>query len=160
MDQQALAGSSQILGQFAVKNKAAAIAKATIDTLLAVQRTFAQLGWPAGLVGMAVAAAMGAINVARIAAQPATFQEGTKRLDFEEFGPVSVNLLHGREAIIPQGQGHMLAREIASAMGGNRSRQDNQIAEQLGMLQSTMAGLRSLPRDIQRAVRDGAIFAQ
>ena len=119
MDQIALQGSSQILGAFASKNKVAAIAKATIDTVLAMQRTFAQLGWPAGIPGMAIAAALGAINVAKIASQPASFRHGTPGLDFRDFGPGSSTELHGEEAVIPRSGGHRLGREVASELGRN-----------------------------------------
>ena len=114
--QASLGASSQLLGAFGQKNKAAAIAKATIDTVLAVQRTFAQLGWPAGIPGMAVAAAMGAVNVAKIASSKPGFATGTANLDFAEFGTRTTADLHGKEAIIPRGGGHQLGAEIAASL--------------------------------------------
>jgi hypothetical protein len=158
MDQQALEGSSQILGQFASKNKAAAISKATIDTILAMQRTFAQLGWPAGLVGMATAAAMGAINVAKIASQDASFREGTPAFDFQSFGAATTAILHGNEAVIPQGRGHMLAGEIASALDRRDRSPDN--GEQINELRQMRSDLAELPIAIQRAIRDGMLLAR
>ena len=59
---------------------------------------------------------MVAANVAKISSQ--TFRAGTSRLDFENFGAQSSAVLHGPEAVIPKGGGHLLAGEIAAAMSG------------------------------------------
>lgn len=48
------------------------------------------------------------------------FQFGTPGLDFASFGGGTPTTLHGKEAVIPQGGGHELAREIASALGPSR----------------------------------------
>ena len=52
-----------------------------------------------GIPGMAIAAAIGAINVAKIASQPAGFAEGTPGLDFQNFGNSRVK--HALLALFP-----------------------------------------------------------
>lgn len=54
----------------AVANKAAAIAQAVVSTALAVIQAYAQLGPIGGTIGAALVAAVGAIQIAAIAAQP------------------------------------------------------------------------------------------
>jgi hypothetical protein len=45
-----------------------------------------------------------------------SFAKGTPRLDFKPFRWGQRARMHGMEAVIPQGSGHMLAKEIAAAM--------------------------------------------
>jgi hypothetical protein len=45
-----------------------------------------------------------------------SFAKGTPRLDFKPFKWGQRARMHGMEAVIPQGSGHMLAKEIAAAM--------------------------------------------
>lgn len=49
---------------------------------------------------------------------PAEFSlpTGTRNLDFRNFGPRQFGELHGSEAVIPKGSGHLLAAEIAAAL--------------------------------------------
>jgi hypothetical protein len=102
---------SQIGSQF----KAFAIAQGIISTYLAIARALAA-PWPASLVFAAQAAAMGWATVNKIRGTQA-FASGTKGLDFQNFGKEAPAMLHGREAVIPQGGGHALADEIASSLG-------------------------------------------
>lgn len=54
----------------AKRQKAMNISQALINTAVAVTQTFAEFGWPAGIVPAAIMAALGAAQVATIAAQP------------------------------------------------------------------------------------------
>lgn len=77
INKQAKAAQAQITNQEnQIKNKQAKaqkeedIVQATAKTALAVISTFAELGYPAGIVGAAIVAALGAAEIAVIAAQP------------------------------------------------------------------------------------------
>jgi hypothetical protein len=48
------------------------------------------------------------------------FKTGTPDLDFVEFGARTPTELHGQEAVIPRGQGHRLAAEIARGLASLR----------------------------------------
>lgn len=66
----------------AESEKRAAIVSAVINTAIAVTKTLATLGFPAGLAGAAIVAALGAAEVAVIASKPIPeFREGVR--DFE-----------------------------------------------------------------------------
>lgn len=112
----ALNSVGQLLGAFGAKNKAAAIAKATIDGWLHVQRTIATIPWPLSIPAGIAAAAIAAINVGKIASQPAGYQIGTPNLDFENFGIESMVRVHGEEAIIPRNRTNVFAGEVASGI--------------------------------------------
>lgn len=60
--------------KYANKEKTIAIAQAVINGAQAITKTFAELGWPAGIVGAAVAAGITATQIGVIAAQK--FAEG------------------------------------------------------------------------------------
>ena len=60
----------------AERQKKAAIAQATIQAALAVAKTFAEWGWPLGIAPAAVMTALGAAQVAMIAATPTGYAEG------------------------------------------------------------------------------------
>ena len=60
----------------AERQKKAAIAQATIQSALAVAKTFAEWGWPAGIAPAAIMTALGAAQVAMIAATPTGYAEG------------------------------------------------------------------------------------
>ncbi len=118
-------GTSTLLSQIGGQHKGFAIAGAVIDTAAAVTKTMAQWGWPLGIPFAAAAGVAGAIQIAKIkSSDPGGFAEGTANLDFQNFGSETPTALHGREAVIPQGGGHALAQEIASAMsaGGGSTR--------------------------------------
>jgi hypothetical protein len=112
----------QGLQMLAGKSKAAAIAAVIISTAQAVMKTWANLGFPAAIPGAAIAIAAGAMQIAKIKSQG--HKEGTPGLDFKSFGRETVTTLHGNEAVIPQGKGHMLAGEIASALPGGSGGMD------------------------------------
>ena len=161
-DQALMDGSTAILGALGQKYKAAAIAGAIIAMFQAIAKANAAYPWPFSLVPMAAAAAVGAIQISRIKSSEAGFQEGTRGLDFQEFGPGSLAALHGREAVIPQGGGHQLAMEIAGALKGRGRGQDP--AELRLVMTEFRADLRAefsgLSRSLQRAVRDGVLLAK
>ncbi len=151
-----MTGSSQILNTLGTKYKAAAIAQAIIATGQAVAKSLAAAPWPANLILAAGALAAGLANVAKIRSSPA-FEEGTFRLDFENFGQETPARLHGLEAVIPQGGGHMLGREVASELA--RLQRPAGAEETIGEVRSMIGELRELPNSIQRAVRDGVMLA-
>lgn len=110
-------GSTAALNALGVKGKKFSLSQAIINTALAVTKALTALPFPANLPAAIGAAAAGAVQIAVIASQPG-FQQGTPGLDFQDFGPQSSEILHGREAIIPQGGGHQLAGEIIAGLGG------------------------------------------
>lgn len=108
--------ASGILRSLFGKSKAAAIAAVAIDAAAAIVKCFAQFGfW--GFIPAAAVAAATAKQIQQIKNQEASgFAQGTPDLDFMNFGPESFRALHGDEAVIPRGSGHLLAQEIAEAM--------------------------------------------
>ena len=155
-NQAILSGTTQMLQTLGAKNKTAAIASAVIGTAVAVVQALRSGPPPGSWILAAVNAAMGAIQIAAIKSAP-SFRTGTDDLDFEDFGPSSTAVLHGREAVIPQGGAHMLAREIAGEMG--RGQRSDGSAELLAEVSEMRNDIKSLPRAIQRAVRDGVLLA-
>jgi len=103
-----IAGS---LAQLGGKWRVFALAEATISGWLSIAKAWASAPWPANLPAVAASTAAMAVNVANIARQ--TFARGTPGLDFMDFGTESAAALHGSEAVIPRGSGHLLANEIA-----------------------------------------------
>lgn len=96
-------------------NKKWAIAQAVMNTAVAVTKALTALPFPANLPAAAGAAAAGAVQIATISSQSG-FRRGTPGLDFQDFGTETGALLHGNEAVIPQGGGHQLAGEIAASL--------------------------------------------
>lgn len=112
-----LGAAASVLGQFAGRSKIAAIAQAGINTALAVTKTLSTTPWPLSIPLAAAAAAAGAVQIAKIKSTNASFRTGTDNLDFQAFGRETQAVLHGNEAVIPQGAGHLLAGEIARSLG-------------------------------------------
>ena len=150
------AGTQRIFLEAGANFKASAVAGVKIAVQAAIAKSLAAAPWPFNLILAAGAAAAGAIVINRIQGLSPGFREGTRRLDYEDFGSSSLRPLHREEAVIPRGRAHLLANEIAASMGGS-TRVD------LAPLQEELRGLRadfkSLPRAIQRAVRDGVLLA-
>ncbi len=140
--------SVELLSMLGGKFKAAAIAAVIINTAQAVMKTWANLGFPAAIPGSVVAIAAGAMQIAKIKGQKSGYKEGTPGLDFSNFGAVTPTNLHGQEAVIPRGKGHMLAGEIAGSMPDNAA-----------ILERIAGGIESLPLMMKRAVRDGLLLA-
>ncbi|KKM75615.1 hypothetical protein LCGC14_1388460, partial [marine sediment metagenome] len=133
--------ASSVLSSMFGKSKAGAIAATVMNTAQAIIKTFAEFGFPWGLIPAAAMAAAGAKQMARIKSQSASFAKGTPGLDFASFGAASSVDLHGQEAVVPRGGGHLLAGEIASAMPGGDDQsleRLDRIAESLDELPSTM----------------------
>lgn len=146
------AGAAGQLAQLGGKYKAFALAQAIIATALSVARALAgPPPFPFSIPQGIAAGIAGAVQIAAIASSG--FEQGTPGLDFQNFRQESLVPVHGREAIIPQGGGHELAREIAAALGpgggGGDGRTDS------GMLQlAEYIGGGELAKDLARAVRD------
>lgn len=153
---QALAeGSLAILSALGEKSKAAALASAIISTYQAVAKALSAAPWPANLPLAAGALAAGLAQVNKIRSQKASgFREGTRNLDFQSFGPMSMEALHGDEAVIPRGGGHLLAGEIADAMPGGSNGMSLQVLERIA------AGIDTLPAAMTRSFRVGMQMAQ
>lgn len=143
-----VAGTLQSFGELGSKFKALAIAGAIIATYSSIAKALAFYVWPFNLVAAAGAAAAGFANVNKIRSSEPGFQEGTPRLDFQNFGNESRVAVHGREAIIPRGGGHQLAGEIASGLGGVGGNAD--VVNALKRIEAM------LPDAVGRAVRDHA----
>lgn len=73
----------------AEREKRMNIAQAIINTALSVTKTFAQWGWPAGVAPAAIMGAIGAAQVAMMAATPVTGREGGGPFD-QDGRPVRV----------------------------------------------------------------------
>ena len=110
-------GAGQLFTILGLKNKKFAIAGAIINTYQAIAKSLASAPWPWNLALAAGAAAAGWAQVSHIRGSEAGgFQRGTRNLDFQSFGSRSMAELHGEEAVIPRGGGHVLAGEIAAAL--------------------------------------------
>ena len=136
-----VAALGTILTQFAGENKALMVAGAILSGIAAIQKAWASAPFPANLPGVAVVAAATIANVLRIKSSKPGLATGTPGLDFASFGAASSVDLHGQEAVVPRGGGHLLAGEIASAMPGSDAAQLDRldrIAESLDDLPSTM----------------------
>lgn len=145
---EALGNMSSVLRDMFGKNKTAAIAAAIMDTAAAVAKANAAYAFPFSIPPMAAAFAAGMKQVQEI--RSASFKEGTPGLDFMDFGTETPGVaLHGNEAVIPQGGGHRLAGEIASAMPGMEN----------ALLQRILSALERMPGDVTRAIRNGQLLA-
>lgn len=86
----------------AKNEKNAAKTSAIINTAVAVVKTFAELGWPAGIPAAAIIAALGAAEVAVIASTPIpAFQDGVRNF---EGGPALINERVQEVVTTPDGQ--------------------------------------------------------
>lgn len=148
-----LSSTSTILTSIFGKNKTAAIAAALIDAAAAIVKVFAQFGF-FGFVPAAAIAAQTARRISQIRSTNANFAGGTSGLDFQSFGMGTPAVLHGQEAVIPQGKGHLLAGEIASAMPRGSSDDAS-----LSRLDRIAMGIESLPITLKRAVSQGMALA-
>ena len=151
-------GASTVFNSLGGRFQKFAAAEGAISALLAAVKTMATTPWPANIPMAAAALGAGMAVVAKIKSASTGFREGTDRLDFQDFGSSSLQTLHGPEAVIPQGSGHMLAREIAGELGRN-NRSDAAGAQQIEELRAMRSSIEGLPRAIQRAVRDGMVLA-
>ena len=70
------------------------------------------------------------------------------------FGSASMQVLHGEEAVVPRGSGHLLAGEIADAMPGGRD------GMSLAVLERIANGIDTLPAAMTRAFRLGMQMSQ
>ncbi len=147
-------GSVQLLGVLGEKNKTAAIASAIISTYQAVAKALGSAPWPANLALAAGALAAGLSNVNKIRQSDPGFKVGTPGLDFARFGKMTQTVLHGEEAVIPRGKGHVLAGEIAAAMPGGDA--EGGLA---GKLDDLIDAVRAQPNQMKRAIRDGLLLA-
>lgn len=82
------AKQEELQARQAERQKKASIAQAIIQSALAVAKTFADFGWPLGIVPAAIMAGLGAAQVALIAATPTGYAEGglvTRAQDGKKF---------------------------------------------------------------------------
>ena len=143
-------GIFEVLGR---RYKAAAIAGAIISTYQAIAKALASAPWPASALLAARAGLEGWAQVRAIQNSQPGWAMGTPGLDFRNFGPASLSVLHGQEAVVPRGGGHLLAAEIAAALPDRES--DASVAT----LREIRDGINALPRTLKRAIRDGLILA-
>lgn len=109
-------GSLEIFQVLGKKFKAAAIAGAIIATYQAVAKALASAPWPANLVLAAGALAAGLANVNKIRGAKEGWRTGTPGTQFENFGAGSMEMLHGREAVVTPAQGRSLAGMVGAAI--------------------------------------------
>lgn len=149
------AAASTVLRSIFGKSKGAAIAAALIDAAAAIVKVFAQYGFPWGLAPAAAIAAQTGAQISKIrSTNPEGFATGTPGLDFANFGPASLSVLHNQEAVIPRGKGHLLAAEIAAAMPRGRGSDSGMLAE----LRALRSELGQLPRLLARGIRDAQLL--
>lgn len=157
--QEVAGAASSILRSIFGKSKAAAIAATLIDAAVAIVKVFAQYGFPWGIPMAAAIAAQTGAQISKIKSQGSSgFRGGTPGLDFQDFGTVSPELLHGEEAVVPRGKGHVLAAEIAAALP--RGGRGDSGGAQLKKLDRIASGIDSLPNAMKRAFRDGLLLAR
>ena len=152
--QAVMQGTIGIMEQLGRRYKAAAIAGAIISTYQAIAKALASAPWPASALLAARAALEGWAQVRAIQNSQPGWAHGTPGLDFRDFGSASLSVLHGQEAVVPRGGGHLLAAEIAAAMPGSADG-----SESLDRLDRIAAGIDALPRTLKRAIRDGLLLA-
>jgi hypothetical protein len=143
-------GTIQLFGVLGKKHKSLAIAGAIISTYQAIAKALASAPFPASLALAAGAAAAGWAQVNAIRNADEGFALGTPGLDFADFGPMSMQMLHNEEAVIPRGGGHVLAGEIADSMP-----EDGPSVAFLGRI---AAGIESLPTEIRRGFRNALLL--
>jgi hypothetical protein len=150
---------STILSSIFGRSKALAIATAIIDTIASAVAAFKHAGgWPLGAVAAAASLAYGYAQVQQIRNQNAPsggFATGTPGLDFMNFGSATSTVLHGSEAVIPRGGGHVLAGEIASGLGRGQAADPGMLDE----LRAMRGDLSELPRRFARSMRDTMLLA-
>lgn len=100
----------------AIAAKAGAIAAAIMNTYEGATKALAKLPPPFSFFAMGATIAAGLAQVAIIKKTPVGYREGTRDLDFQNFGSRTPTELHGQEAVIPRGSGHRLAGEIAVSL--------------------------------------------
>lgn len=100
----------------AILAKAGAIGAAIINTYEGATKALAKLPPPWNFAASAAVIASGLAQVAIIRKTPVGYKEGTRRLDFQNFGARTPTELHGEEAVIPRGGGHRLGMEIADSL--------------------------------------------
>ena len=89
--------------KYAKKEQTLSIAKAIINGAQGITKTFAELGWPAGILGAALIAAITASQIAVIASQK--FAEGGytgEGLERDDTGKKIAGVVHEREYVIPE----------------------------------------------------------
>ena len=102
------------------KSKAAAMAAIVIETAVAAMKAFSSAPNPyVGAVLAALAVAAGAAQLSK--ASSANYAQGSRNLDYEDFGNESQINAHGREAIIPLARVPALASDIAEGLAAQGS---------------------------------------
>jgi hypothetical protein len=144
--------ASTILRTLFGKSKAAAIAAVIIDTAAGVVKSFAQYGWPWGLVPAAAITAQGFAAISKINSADGSFAQGTPEMSFVDFGRVSRVDLHGQEAVVNRAQGETLQELLVAAVAGR----EQETAREIKGLRSDMADRdRALPLWMRDAILFG-----
>jgi hypothetical protein len=144
--------ASTILRSIFGKSKAAAIAAVIIDTAAGVVKSFAQYGWPWGLVPAAAITAQGFAAISKINSADGSFAAGTPDMSFVDFGRVSRVDLHGHEAVINPSQGETLQEMLVSAVASR----EQETAREIKGLRADMADRdRALPLWMRDAILFG-----
>ena len=100
-------------------DKRKAILDATVNTAVAVIKTFAKLGFPAGIVGAAIVAALGAAQIALIAAQPLPkFEKGGAVPSSDINGMIS-GRPHAAGGVLIEAEGNEFITRRSQAMKGD-----------------------------------------
>ena len=100
-------------------DKRKAILDATVNTAVAVIKTFATLGFPAGIVGAAIVAALGAAQIALIAAQPIPkFAKGGAVPSSDINGMIS-GRPHAAGGVLIEAEGNEFITRRSQAMKGD-----------------------------------------
>jgi hypothetical protein len=117
---EAVMGSmSSLLREAFGKSKAAAMVAAGIDIAAAILKAQTAAPPPFSFILMGLAAAAGAVQLAKIASAHASFAMGSPDTAYMRF-PASgaITTMHGEEAVVTKAQGQTLSDQVLDAAGG------------------------------------------
>ena len=100
-------------------DKRKAILDATVNTAVAVIKTFATMGFPAGIVGAAIVAALGAAQIALIAAQPIPKFEKGGAIPSSDINGMISGKPHAAGGVLIEAEGNEFITRRSQAMKGD-----------------------------------------
>jgi hypothetical protein len=101
-------------------------------------KSFAQYGWPWGLVPAAAITAQGFAAISKINSTDGSFALGTPGTSFVDFGRESHVAVHGPEAIVNAAQGGTLGDLLAGMVGDALRAGDDRTVRQLEKMEEAM----------------------
>lgn len=147
--------AASILRSLFGKSKTAAIAAAILDTFAAVAKTLAAYPWPWSLAPAAAALAAGMAQVAKI--RSTGYAHGTPGGAYEEFGRGSMEMLHGKEAVVTPEGSRSVGEDVADVVERRLAAMD--VGGGSGILQPVIIAVdgTKLGETVLRLSRTGAL---